>query len=221
MAYPISVKKNDYNENKKDHVVATPYYLCIKIAEILRQDGLLIPNVVLDVACGDGRLGGIITNYGYKESIEAVYGVDTKPAENNWILQDLITTGDFLTCEMPDINPNLIVCNPPFNNTDNKKVFLPELFLHRMFELYGDHKPIIMFVPFGFRLNQRKKSKRYQSLMNTNANITSIISLPIDAFEDVAFHSEILIFNIPGLKPHYFIDWSGYKTDEEFFEKVL
>ena len=35
--------------------------------------------------------------------------------------------------------------------------------------------------------------------------ITSIITLPHDAFEVVKVHSEILLFNMPRLRPHYFL----------------
>ena len=55
----------------------------------------------------------------------------------------------------------------------------------------------------GFRLNCGKTSKRRKKLMNDYPDITSIISLPVDVFEGVKFHTEILCFNIPQLKPHY------------------
>jgi type I restriction enzyme M protein len=35
--------------------------------------------------------------------------------------------------------------------------------------------------------------------------ITSIVSLPKDVFENILFHSEVLIFNMPQLKGHYFV----------------
>ncbi len=57
----------------------------------------------------------------------------------------------------------------------------------------------------GFRLNQRKISKRWKWLRDNCPPITSIISLPLDIFDNVQFHSEILIFNVPKLKPHYFL----------------
>ena len=36
--------------------------------------------------------------------------------------------------------------------------------------------------------------------------ITSIISLPLNVFERVEFHSEILIFGLPELKAHYWLE---------------
>ena len=55
----------------------------------------------------------------------------------------------------------------------------------------------------GFRLNCSKKSKRRKKLINDYPPISSIISLPLDIFEGVKFHTEILCFNCPWLKPHY------------------
>jgi len=218
MAYPISVKKNDYNINKKDNTIKTPIYLCERLADILKQDALLLPRDILDVGCGDGRLGGIISHKAFGGICKVTY-IDTNPDEDVITsVRDMheVIVADYLAYEFEDYNPNLIVCNPPFNNINNSKKLLPELFLNKMFKDFGEKTPIILFAPMGFLKNQRKTSKRYQALMNTEADITSIISLPIDAFEGVAFHSEILCFNIRGLKPHYFIDWSRYKKDEEY-----
>ena len=74
-------------------------------------------------------------------------------------------------------------------------------------ELFGSKVPIIMFTPYGFRLNQTEQSKRWQKFINQEyPSITSIISLPKNVFANVLFHSEILLFNIAGLKAHYFLN---------------
>jgi len=57
----------------------------------------------------------------------------------------------------------------------------------------------------GFLLNQRRKSKRWRWLRDCGAEITSIVSLPLDIFPDVEFHNEILIYNVSGINPHYFL----------------
>jgi type I restriction enzyme M protein len=62
-----------------------------------------------------------------------------------------------------------------------------------------------MFVPMGLRLNQRLCSARWRWLRDCGTRITSIISLPLDVFTGVEFHNEILIFNVVGLRPHYFL----------------
>jgi type I restriction enzyme M protein len=59
----------------------------------------------------------------------------------------------------------------------------------------------------GFRLNSKKSGKRWIKFTNqVYPAISSIISLPRDIFPQVEFHSEILIFNITGLQPHYFFN---------------
>ncbi len=99
----------------------------------------------------------------------------------------------------------LILCNPPFNGYGNK--LGSEVWLDKIIELFGKEVPIVLFAPIGFRLNLTRNSNRWKKLSDSDyPTIDSIISLPKDIFEGVIFHSEILIFNIKGLKPHYFYD---------------
>ena len=58
----------------------------------------------------------------------------------------------------------------------------------------------------GFRLNQRINSTRWKKIRDEYPPISTIISLPLDIFEDTLFHSEIIGFNTDKLKPHYFLD---------------
>jgi hypothetical protein len=63
----------------------------------------------------------------------------------------------------------------------------------------------------GFCANLTPESKRFKKFHNgTYPKIVSRISLPKNIFAGVIFHSEILIFNIKGLEPHYF-----YKPNHE------
>ena len=96
-----------------------------------------------------------------------------------------------------------MLCNSPFNGADGKQLY-PEVFLCHAFKLFGDTIPIVLFVPMGFRLNQRRKSTRWRWLLDSRATITSIVSLP-EIFPDVEFHAEILIFDSRGWEPHYFL----------------
>ena len=57
----------------------------------------------------------------------------------------------------------------------------------------------------GFRLNQTNRSKRLKKMKNIYPEISSIISLPVDTFENTNFHTEILCYNTEYLKAHYFI----------------
>lgn len=99
--------------------------------------------------------------------------------------------------------PDLILCNPPFNNAGGGNLY-PEVFLRKCFSLFGEKAKVVMIVPMGFRLNQTLNSERWKWLCQSQAQITSIISLPLDCFK-LKFHTEILIWNIPKLKPHYFL----------------
>jgi hypothetical protein len=70
--------------------------------------------------------------------------------------------------------------------------------------------PIVLFVPAGFCLNLTLESKRFEKFNNgTYPPIASQITLPKNIFPGVIFHSEILIFNVNGLKAHYFLPKSG------------
>ena len=106
--------------------------------------------------------------------------------------------------------------NPPFNIDSKTKKYiqehyggrplLPEVWFSKAIELFGNDVPIVMFTPYGFRLNLTMESKRWLKFTNEEyPAITSIISLPKNLFEDILFHSEILIFNLPGLSGHYFV----------------
>jgi len=182
MSSPLSVKKNNYIKNPKNRDIKTPEVICEFIAS-------LFPKIesVFDPC------------YRNKELL--------KP----FIKRNIKTDG----CEIKDgkdflkrterIYSDLVVCNPPFNLGVGKKLG-SEIFLEKILELNGKNNiAIVLFVPMGFRLNQRKTSKRWKWLRDNCPPITSIISLPLNIFDKVQFHSEILIFNAPELKPHYFL----------------
>ena len=112
---------------------------------------------------------------------------------------DFLTHDDHIACD-------LVLCNPPFNNdVTESKAFAPELFLNKILQVAGKKTPIVLFSPMGMRLNQEKPSKRWRWMRDETPQITSIIALPLDIFPGVVFHAEILLFNMPRLKPHYFI----------------
>jgi len=73
-------------------------------------------------------------------------------------------------------------------------------------KLFGIHVPVVLFAPMGLRLNQKKTSSRWQWARDHGPRITGIVSLPLDVFPDVKFHSEILLFNVPSVQPHYWLE---------------
>ena len=113
--------------------------------------------------------------------------------------------------------PALIVMNPPFNidgktkdivaKSYGRRPLLPEVWLLKAIQLFSKDIPMILFTPYGLRLNQTQQSKRWvRFVAGDYPEICSIISLPKDVFDGILFHSEILLFNIDGLKGHYFYD---------------
>lgn len=181
MTSPLSVKKNNYIKNPKRSDISTPKI----VAEFIAS---LFPDVkkVFDPCMGFNNL----LIFFYNKCL--VDGCEIKEGK------------DFLK-RTEKIDTDLIVCNPPFNLGVGKKLG-SEVFLEKILSLLTKSTPIVLFVPMGFRLNQRKTSKRWKWLRDNCPPITSIISLPLDIFENVAFHSEILIFDAPKLKPHYFLN---------------
>ena len=126
------------------------------------------------------------------------------------------TVANYLAIEKGRLaDPALVIMNPPFNIDDKTKAFvkahyggrplLPEVWLQKAIALFGKNVPMVLFTPYGLRLNQCEDSKRWQKFVTgVYPEISAIISLPKNVFDGILFHSEILIFNINGLKGHYF-----------------
>lgn len=179
MPSPLTVKRNDYRSNPKRSDVPTPHWLCEYIASLYPDT-----RTVLDPAAGDGRLLAPFARRGCM-----TIGYEIKDGR------------DFLA-ENGRIAADLCVCNPPFN-LGTGKMLGSELFLRQILKVCGRTR-IVLFVPVGFRLNQRWQSKRWAWLRENRAlETSSILSLPLNCFEGIEFHSEVLFFNSPDLKPHY------------------
>ena len=183
------------NSTTKDSTIYTPKPVSDYLHNILSP--VIDPAVVLDPAIGKGSL----TNP-WKNKKSTIIGVDIEQGCKKYC--DTFIQGKFEDIETWDFeHPDLIVCNPPFNDAAGRSLY-PEVFLRKCFLFFGEKVKVVMVVPMGFRLNQRLESERWKYLSNSKARITSIISLPLDCFEAL-FHTEILCFNIPKLKPHYFL----------------
>lgn len=203
MVSPLTVTRNDYRKNKKPSTIYTPIAVAQFLYSIL-SPGLLRrfdPNriTVFDPAIGSGRLtepwyvsGCHIVGCDIQDQGALCHQFSIGPFEH-WSPEPLVTP-----------KPDLVLVNPPFNNASGRKLF-PEVFLRHIFDLFGTDIPVAMIVPMGMLLNQRRKSKRFRWLRDCGAQITSIISLPLDTFPGVEFHAEILIFNVHDIEPHYFL----------------
>jgi hypothetical protein len=199
MTSPLSVKRNNYHENKKSSTIYTPTSVAKFLFDLLHDkigDGSVRSNI-FDPAIGTGRLTDPWAG------VANIVGCDIHnqgPADCYLFECDF---EQFTVERIPfSFTPRLVLCNPPFNG---KKKLYPEVFLRHIFELWGIKQPTVLFCPMGMLLNQRKKSKRWRWLRDCGADLSSIISLPLDIFDGVEFHNEILIFNVNGLKSHYFL----------------
>lgn len=203
MPAPLNVNRNNYRKNPKSSTIFTPIGVSKFLFDLLNKKicprGSEIENTyIFDPAIGSGRL----TNPWHEGGFQ-VSGVDItkhKGAEYSFFIKDKfenIEAGIFT-------QPDLVLVNPPFNAGCGRKL-QPQVFLEHIFELFGETVPVVLFSPFGLLLNQRKTSTRWHWLRDCEARITSIVSLPLDIFPGVEFHNLIVIFNIPGLEPHYFL----------------
>ena len=205
MASPLTVTRNDYHKNEKNSTIYTPVDVAQFLFDILEKPmrrSIRPQLIVFDPAIGSGRLtdpwfaaGDFVIGF--------VIGCD--------IIRDpKCKAREFIKGKFEDIDewnlatPDLVLCNSPFNGAPGKRLY-PEVFLEHIFALFGVKVPVVLFAPMGCRLNQRRKSKRWRWLRDCGASITSIVSLPLDTFEGVEFHAEILIFNVPNIAAHYFL----------------
>ena len=217
MASPLTVTRNDYHKNRKSSTIYTPVGVAQFLFDILQGAHPLKRrggpcggggrcradfHTVLDPAIGSGRLTDPWFDAGRR-----VIGCDLLGGPPVKKVHRLIrgkfeyrTWPAWEECSQPD----LVLCNPPFNSAPGRQLY-PEVFLKHIFDLFGPQMPTVMFTPMGLLKNQRKKSTRWHWLRDCGAQITSIVSMPLDIFPGVEFHSEIIIFNVNGLKAHYFL----------------
>lgn len=200
-----NVSRNNFYENQKSSTVFTPQGVSRFIFDVVASK-IDKTRPVFDPFVGQGSLLHPFDDAGFK-----TVGLDiVDHGYKNTIIHN------FITYDAADLaTPALVIANPPFNIDPTTKVIisehygrrplLPEVWLQRIIALFGKDIPIILFTPYGMRLNQSLSSKRWQKFTNGDyPKISSIIALPKDIYSDVMFHSEILIFNIAGLAPHYF-----------------
>ena len=210
------VDRNDFYKEQKNATVFTPTQVSEFIFDIVHPN-INKKKVVFDPSVGKGSLLKPFEKAGFK-----VFGVDVvsdrgfKPSLKKNFLE-------LKKSEVP--SPGLVIMNPPFNIDQKTKDYirenysgrplLPEVWLSKTIELFGKAVPIVLFAPYGLRLNQTLTSKRWLKFTRGEyPEISSIISLPKDCFEDVLFHSEILIFNVQGLKGHYFYNQDKIQNAE-------
>jgi type I restriction enzyme M protein len=172
------------NKGKKPTDTPTPTWLCDYLHEIITEH--YSPKCILDPCSGDSRL--------------------TKKFENSKKIEyEIKHDRDFLKETDKISGADFVIMNPPFNLNGSGRKLSVEVFMDKVLELVGKETPIVLITPMGFRLNQRKTSSRWKKIKKDYPSIHSILSLPIDTFENTLFHTEVLFFNCDKLNPHYFI----------------
>lgn len=187
-----SIYQRTHPNEQRNSTIYTPERLADQLHSILTLGGAITYPTVLDPAIGQGNLV-----YPFRNDSEII-GADIDPRP---VIADKFRRGDFCEFKRWDVDPDLIMVNPPFNG--NRRMLWPEKFLRQILKLFGPSVPILMFVPVGFRFNQRRNSGRRKFLRDECPPITSICSLPLDVFPEAQVFSEILMFNMPYLEPHY------------------
>lgn len=198
-----NLTKNNYRLKPKPSNVQTPPAVSQFIFDLLRDKFPIKTGYpILDPCCGQGNLLKPWIKVGYP-----AYGIEIEEDNKD---DSVVLIQDFLTWDGIDVfqykvKPQLVLCNPPFNGYGNK--LGSEIWLDKIISLFGQEVPIVLFASIGFRLNLTTKSFRWQKFSQEKfPPISSIIALPKNIFPGVVFHSEILIFNIKGLKSHYFYE---------------
>ena len=203
------VDRNNFYETEKKATVQTPMYVSQFLFHIVSPLIEKTKGQILDPCVGEGSLLKPWSEHGYK-----VVGIDI---EDQGFHGTIIR--NYLEIPRSDICGEvlLVIMNPPFNIDSKTKQYikdhyggrplLPEVWLQKAIELFGKNVPIVMFTPYGFRLNQTEKSKRWMKFIdNEYPEITGIVSLPKNVFKDILFHSEVLFFNLPMKRAHYFVE---------------
>jgi type I restriction enzyme M protein len=202
------VDRNNFYRHEKEATVCTPDHVSEFLFELISPRIPKSDGIVVDPCVGKGSLLKPWRQRGYQ-----VCGIDI---EDQGFRPTKVK--NYLEVRKDEIkgNVSLVIMNPPFNIDGKTKAYikehyggrplLPEIWFAKAVELFGHRVPIVMFTPYGFRLNQTENSKRWLKFANAEyPPITAIISLPKDVFEGVLFHSEILVFNIRLPKGHYFV----------------
>ena len=190
---------NKQDKQIKNSTVFTPKKLSKYIHNIVNKE--YESKIVYDPCIG---VSGGMTNI-FRENGSFIYGsdIDKKSEE----VCDIFFHQDIKELDLPDFKPDLIVMNPPFNgNGRGKNLLFPHLFLKTIFDKFGEDQKVIMITGDNFLNNNSINSKRLEYISNGKFDITSIMTLPLDIFENIRFNTQVLFFNMPKLKPYYIFD---------------
>ena len=189
---------NNNSTNLKDNTVNTPPIVSNKIYQDLKRKHI---HTILDIGSGEGALS---EPFRRKKNIRIIGNDITNehaPHYNHFIHQDfLLTTKE----DYQNLNIDLIVSNPPFQNSKEHNQLYPFLFLQHIFKLFGSGMPVVMIVPQWLLSSSNKRIVELNQM-----NITKTITLHGKIFrtEDncVSVESSVLYFNIKTSKSIEFL----------------
>jgi len=149
----------------------------------------------------------IAPKYGVKTILDPCAGRGnlTRPWKGCKVIAYEATKGrDFFSS--PDrIEADLVLCNPPWSGGGKSAKSPIAMFLERILKVVPKGTPIALIAHWSFRMDQDRGSTRWRWLRDECPAITGIITLPHDIWSDAKVHSEILLFNLPKLRSHYFL----------------
>lgn len=181
---------------KKSPNFYTPPWLAEWLRDFAKRNLDYRPATILDPCIGTGNL------------VEPWFGFDTHIIGIDIDIDGFKWCDEFCHIKFEDIEhwpcrvPNLVLCNPPFCGGKGQMMYA-EVFLRQIVNLFG-RVPVLMFVPYTFRMNFSHRSRRLIWLRE-HVEITTIVSMPSDTFDGVKFHHELLAFNFPSGPSHLFL----------------
>ena len=190
---------NNHSQNLKDNVVNSPSIISEKIYNDLKRKHI---HTILDIGSGAGQLSDPFRR---KKNIKIIGNDITNEHQNHY---DHFIHKDFLLTTQKDfigVNADLIMSNPPFQNSKEHNQLYPFLFLEHIFKLFGKHIPVVMIVPQWLLSSSNKRIVELNQM-----NITKTITLHSKIFRTndncVSVESSILYFNIKTAKSIEFLE---------------
>jgi hypothetical protein len=175
------VDRNNFYKRQKKATIFTPDFVSEFLYKTLRPHIKRDSGVVVDPCVGQGS-----PLKPWQRNSYEVMGIDI---EDQGFPNTIVK--NYLEVKRGEINKtiSMVIMNPPFNIDVKTKRYikkyyggrplLPEVWFAKAIELFGPNIPIVMFTPYGFRLNQTEHSQRWIKFINEEyPPITSIISLP-------------------------------------------
>jgi len=190
---------NNNSQNLKDQTVNTPPIVADKIYQDLKRKHI---HTILDIGSGEGALSDPFRR---KKNIRIIGNDITdenRPHYDHFLHQDFLTTTKE---DFKGLNIDLIVSNPPFQNSKEHNQLYPFLFLEHIFKLFGSDMPVVMVVPQWLLSSSNKRITALQQM-----NITKTITLHGKIFRTddnyISVESSVLYFNIKTSKSIEFLE---------------